>query len=100
MICPKTLQKQDLLDKIKDLNNDEAIDGFIVQLPLPKHIDEQKVIMAIDPDKDVDGFHPVNVGKMTLDLLQVFTGNSFWYIGIIGTLSGRNFRKTCGCDGQ
>lgn len=57
-----------LLNKIKELNNNPEIDGFIVQLPLPKHIDEQKVLMAIDPDKDVDGFHPMNVGRLTLDL--------------------------------
>lgn len=57
-----------LLNKIEELNNNPEIDGFIVQLPLPKHIDEQKVLMAIDPDKDVDGFHPMNVGRLTLDL--------------------------------
>ena len=57
-----------LLNKIKELNNNPEIDGFIVQLPLPKHIDEQKVLMAVDPDKDVDGFHPMNVGRLTLDL--------------------------------
>lgn len=57
-----------LLSKIDELNNDSAIDGFIVQLPLPKHIDEQKVLMAVDPKKDVDGFHPTNVGKMALNL--------------------------------
>ena len=57
-----------LLDAIDKLNTNDDIDGFIVQLPLPKQIDEQKVLMAVDPDKDVDGFHPVNVGKMTLDL--------------------------------
>jgi methylenetetrahydrofolate dehydrogenase (NADP+) / methenyltetrahydrofolate cyclohydrolase len=57
-----------LLDKIKEFNNNTDIDGFIVQLPLPKHIDEQKVIEAISPDKDVDGFHPINVGKMMIGL--------------------------------
>ena len=57
-----------LLNKIKELNNNPEIDGFIVQLPLPKHIDEHKVLMAVDPDKDVDGFHPMNVGRLTLDL--------------------------------
>jgi len=57
-----------LLENIHKLNNDSDIDGFIVQLPLPKHIDEQKVLMAVNPDKDVDGFHPTNVGRMTLDL--------------------------------
>ena len=60
--------EDELLSKIATLNADPAIDGYIVQLPLPKHIDEQKVLMAVDAEKDVDGFHPTNVGKMTLDL--------------------------------
>ena len=57
-----------LLEQIDKLNKDEDIDGFIVQLPLPKHIDEHKVIMAIDYRKDVDGFHPINVGRMSIGL--------------------------------
>ena len=57
-----------LLAQVRVLNNDPDIDGFIVQLPLPRHIDEQKVIMAIDYRKDVDGFHPVNVGRMAIGL--------------------------------
>ena len=65
---PEDTTEEQLLHEIEDLNKDKDIDGFIVQLPLPKQIDEQKVLMAVDPDKDVDGFHPVNVGKMTLDL--------------------------------
>jgi methylenetetrahydrofolate dehydrogenase (NADP+) / methenyltetrahydrofolate cyclohydrolase len=58
----------ELLQTVEKLNKDEAIDGFIVQLPLPKHIQEQKIIEAIDPKKDVDGFHPANVGRMALNL--------------------------------
>lgn len=58
----------ELLKVIDGLNNNPEIDGFIVQLPLPKHIDDQKVLMAINPDKDVDGFHPTNFGKMALEL--------------------------------
>jgi len=58
----------ELLQCVESLNNDEDIDGFIVQLPLPKHIDEQKIIMAIDYRKDVDGFHPINVGRMAIGL--------------------------------
>ncbi len=58
----------ELLAKIDELNKDADIDGFIVQLPIPKHIDEQKVIEAIDPKKDVDGFHPVNVGRTVIGL--------------------------------
>jgi methylenetetrahydrofolate dehydrogenase (NADP+)/methenyltetrahydrofolate cyclohydrolase len=62
------ITEQELLAQITGLNADEAVDGFIVQLPLPKHINEQKVIEAIDPKKDVDGFHPTNVGRMTIGL--------------------------------
>ena len=65
---PETITESDLLAKIKELNEDDNLDGYIVQLPLPKHIDEQKILMAIDPDKDVDGFHPANFGKMALDM--------------------------------
>lgn len=57
-----------LLAKVKSLNEDKSIDGFIVQLPLPEHIDELKITQAIDPLKDVDGFHPVNLGNMVLNL--------------------------------
>ena len=60
--------EQKLLEAIDSLNKDNDVDGFIVQLPLPKHIDEQKVIEAIDPKKDVDGFHPINVGRMSIGL--------------------------------
>lgn len=63
-----TVSEKELLDKIAELNADYNIDGFIVQLPLPKHIDEQKIIEAIDYRKDVDGFHPVNVGRMSIGL--------------------------------
>ena len=62
------VSEEELLAKIIELNNDDEIDGFIVQLPLPKHIDELKITMAIDPVKDVDGFHPENLGKMMLNL--------------------------------
>ncbi len=60
--------EEELLAKVHELNNDDDIDGFIVQLPLPKHISEEKVTEAIDPRKDVDGFHPVNVGRMTIGM--------------------------------
>jgi methylenetetrahydrofolate dehydrogenase (NADP+)/methenyltetrahydrofolate cyclohydrolase len=62
------ISEADLLAKVNALNNDDNIDGFIVQLPLPSHIDELKITMAIDPLKDVDGFHPENLGKMVLNL--------------------------------
>src|SRR5690554_168438 len=62
------VSEEELLSSVNKLNNDEDIDGFIVQLPLPKHISEEKVIEAIDYRKDVDGFHPVNVGRMVIGL--------------------------------
>ena len=65
---PEQTTEAELLHQIDRLNANAAVDGFIVQLPLPKHIDEEKVLMAIDPDKDVDGFHPTNFGKMALDM--------------------------------
>lgn len=65
---PEDITEAALLNKIKDLNEDDNLDGYIVQLPLPKHIDEEKILMAIDPDKDVDGFHPANFGKMALEM--------------------------------
>lgn len=65
---PNTVSEIELLEKIEELNHNPEVDGFIVQLPLPKGIDQEKVIMAIDPQKDVDGFHPVNFGKMALEM--------------------------------
>lgn len=65
---PENLKEKDLLDIVDFLNNDQDVDGFIIQLPLPKHINEQKIIERINPLKDVDGFHPVNVGRMMLNL--------------------------------
>ena len=65
---PVDITQEALLQVVDDLNNDPDIDGFIVQLPLPDHIDDQAVLEAVLPSKDVDGFHPVNAGKMSLDL--------------------------------
>ena len=62
------ITEEELLEQVAQLNADDDVDGFIVQLPLPRHIDEQKVIMAIDYRKDVDGFHPINVGRMAIGL--------------------------------
>ena len=63
---PENTSEEDLLKLIDQLNNDDTVHGILVQLPLPKHINEEKVIMAISPEKDVDGFHPVNVGNMMI----------------------------------
>ncbi|MEN9347413.1 MAG: hypothetical protein RLZZ77_924 [Bacteroidota bacterium] len=65
---PSSITEAELLEVIEGLNNDPAIDGYIVQLPLPDHINAEKVLLAVDPSKDVDGFHPTNVGRMTLNL--------------------------------
>lgn len=64
---PSTVTEQELLELIENLNNDESVHGILIQLPLPGHIDENKVLQAIHPDKDVDGFHPLNVGKLLLN---------------------------------
>ncbi|MBO7609929.1 MAG: bifunctional methylenetetrahydrofolate dehydrogenase/methenyltetrahydrofolate cyclohydrolase FolD [Muribaculaceae bacterium] len=64
----ETITQNELIAAIQGLNNDDGVDGFIVQLPLPRHINEQAVIEAIDPRKDVDGFHPINVGRMSIGL--------------------------------
>ena len=74
---PETISENELLEKVKELNNDENIDGYIVQLPLPKHIDSQKILMAVDADKDVDGFHPTNFGKMALSLPTFISATPF-----------------------
>ncbi len=63
---PETISEEELLDKIKELNQDEKVNGILVQLPLPKHIDEDKVIKTIAPEKDVDGFHPQSVGALSI----------------------------------
>ncbi len=65
---PYEIKEEKLLREITRLNNDKEVDGFIVQLPLPKHIDQNKVLLSINPQKDVDGFHPTNFGKMALDM--------------------------------
>ena len=65
---PENVSQEDLLKEIEKLNEDKGIDGFIVQLPLPKHINEQEVLLANNPDKDADGFHPTNFGRMALGL--------------------------------
>src|SRR5210317_2217748 len=62
---PDTVEEKTVLEKIEELNNDESVSGILVQLPLPKHIDKQKVIETITPAKDVDGFHPMNVGNLS-----------------------------------
>ena len=80
---PSTTTEVELLKKIKELNENDAIDGFIVQLPLPEQIDEQKVLMAVDPSKDVDGFHPENFGKMALDMTTFIPATPFGILELL-----------------
>lgn len=80
---PSTTSEKELLKKIEELNQDKNIDGFIVQLPLPPQIDTQEVLMAIDPSKDVDGFHPENFGKMALDMSTFIPATPFGILELL-----------------
>lgn len=80
---PSTTSEKELLKKIEELNQDRNIDGFIVQLPLPPQIDTQEVLMAIDPSKDVDGFHPENFGKMALDMSTFIPATPFGILELL-----------------
>ncbi len=80
---PSTTSEEELLRRIGELNRDEAIDGFIVQLPLPEQINTQAVIMAVDPEKDVDGFHPTNFGKMALDMSTFIPATPFGILELL-----------------
>ena len=84
-----------LLDKITELNNDTDVDGFIVQLPLPRHISENKVIEAIDPRKDADGFHPVNLGKMVIGLPGYLPATPFGIVELIKRYRIETSGKNC-----
>lgn len=78
-----TTSEIELLDKIEELNENDDIDGFIIQLPLPPQIDTQKVLMAVHPDKDVDGFHPMNFGKMALDMSTFIPATPFGILELL-----------------
>ncbi len=80
---PSTTSEVELLKKIEELNQNEDIDGFIIQLPLPPQINEQKVLLAVDPDKDVDGFHPTNFGKMALDMSTFIPATPFGILELL-----------------
>lgn len=80
---PSTTSELELLKKIEELNRDEDIDGFIVQLPLPEQINTQRVLLAVDPDKDVDGFHPTNFGKMALDMSTFIPATPFGILELL-----------------
>ena len=80
---PASTTEEELLNEVKRLNRDDSVDGFIIQLPLPKHIDEQKVIEAVSPAKDVDGFHPENVGRLCLGLDTFISATPYGIITLL-----------------
>jgi methylenetetrahydrofolate dehydrogenase (NADP+)/methenyltetrahydrofolate cyclohydrolase len=80
---PESTSEDELLQKIKELNDNPLIDGFIVQLPLPKHINENKVLIAVDPVKDVDGFHPENFGRMALEMESFIPATPFGILQLL-----------------
>ena len=87
--------EQELLAKVAELNADEGLDGFIVQLPLPKHISEQNVIKAIDPRKDVDGFHPENVGRLVLGMPTFLSATPFGIVELLKRYKIPTSGKNC-----
>lgn len=80
---PDTVSREELLGRVEELNNDSSVDGFIVQLPLPGHINEASVTKAISPDKDVDGFHPLNLGLMTLGIPKFLPATPFGILELL-----------------
>ncbi|MEZ4802207.1 MAG: tetrahydrofolate dehydrogenase/cyclohydrolase catalytic domain-containing protein [Gelidibacter sp.] len=80
---PNTTSEIELLDKIEELNENPDIDGFIIQLPLPKQINTQQVLLAVNPDKDVDGFHPMNFGRMALDMSTFIPATPFGILELL-----------------
>jgi methylenetetrahydrofolate dehydrogenase (NADP+)/methenyltetrahydrofolate cyclohydrolase len=89
------ISQQKLLEVISFLNNDKEIDGFIVQLPLPAHLDEQMIIESIDPSKDVDGFHPVNVGRMVLNIPSYLPATPYGIITLLENYQIETEGKHC-----
>lgn len=92
---PSDITEESLLFEIEKLNRSKEVDGFIVQLPLPRHIDEQKVINAVNPNKDVDGFHPVNVGKLVLGLPTFIPATPNGIIELLARSGVKTEGKTC-----
>ena len=92
---PQEIQQQELLDRIKEINANDDIDGLIVQLPLPSHIDEDAVINAIDPKKDVDGFHPENVGRMMLGLPTFLPATPYGILRLLSEYGIQTKGKHC-----
>lgn len=91
----ENVSESELLAAVHKLNNDDNIDGFIVQLPLPKHVDEKKVTLSIAPEKDVDGFHPMNVGRLTLGLPTYVSATPLGVIEILKKYNIDTVGKNC-----
>lgn len=89
------VSEEEVLNKIKELNEDPEIDGFIVQLPLPKQMDQEKIIMAIDPSKDVDGFHPENFGKMALEMESFLPATPYGILTLLERYNVKTEGKHC-----
>ena len=89
------VSEKELLNKLQELNDNDDIDGYIVQLPLPKHISEHKVIEAVKPSKDVDGFHPINVGKLVLNLPTYVSATPFGIVQLLERYKIETNGKNC-----
>lgn len=87
--------EEELLAKVYELNNDADVDGFIVQLPLPKHVSEQKIIEAIKPEKDVDGFHPINVGRMVIGMPSFISATPDGIVELLNRYNIETSGKNC-----
>ncbi|QNL20832.1 bifunctional 5,10-methylene-tetrahydrofolate dehydrogenase/5,10-methylene-tetrahydrofolate cyclohydrolase [Hyphobacterium sp. CCMP332] len=92
---PNTITEQELLRKIEEINYDSEIDGLIVQLPLPGHISEKRVIETVKPEKDVDGFHPINVGRMIKNLPSFISATPFGILKLLETYGIETEGKHC-----
>jgi methylenetetrahydrofolate dehydrogenase (NADP+)/methenyltetrahydrofolate cyclohydrolase len=91
----KETSENELLERIEGLNSDRDVDGFIVQLPLPQHISENRIIEAIDPEKDADGFHPVNIGKMVIGLPGYLPATPFGIVELLKRYNIMTSGKNC-----
>ncbi|MCK4701600.1 MAG: bifunctional 5,10-methylene-tetrahydrofolate dehydrogenase/5,10-methylene-tetrahydrofolate cyclohydrolase [Bacteroidales bacterium] len=91
----ESVTENELLDKIAEFNRDDDIDGLIVQVPLPDHISENKIVEAIDPEKDVDGFHPINIGRMVIGLPSYISATPAGIIELLGRYKIETSGKSC-----
>ncbi len=90
-----SVSENELIAKIEEINNDADIDGLIVQLPIPKHISEDRIVQAVAPEKDVDGFHPINVGRLTIGLPSYISATPFGIIELIKRYNIETVGKHC-----